>query len=121
VIAPIASVFLPERIGRAAAEELCLSGRSIGAEEAREKGLVDEIADDPRAAALDWMRTSLGPLSAATLRLANRALRLGLAERFERDLARVEALYRGELMRTEDACEGLAAFLEKRAPAWRNR
>lgn len=121
VIAPVASVFLAERIGRPAAEDLCLSGRSVGADEAARIGLVDEVADDPRAAALAWFRANLAPLSASSLRLAQRALRLGLAERVERELARVEELYDRDLMRTEDAREGLAAFLEKRAPVWRDR
>lgn len=120
VIAPVASVFLPERIGRAHAEDLCLTGRTIDAEEARTMGLVDQVADDPRAAALSWVREHLAGLSAASLRLAQRAVRTGLAERFGRELARVEALYLTQLMKTADANEGLAAFLEKRAPAWRH-
>jgi cyclohexa-1,5-dienecarbonyl-CoA hydratase len=33
----------------------------------------------------------------------------------------VEDIYLGELMGTEDANEGLAAFMEKRKPVWRDR
>ena len=33
----------------------------------------------------------------------------------------VEELYLGELMQTEDAREGLNAYLEKRKPAWKNQ
>ena len=51
VFAPVASVALRERLTRAAAEDLLLSGRSVGAEEALALGLVDRVADDPRAAA----------------------------------------------------------------------
>jgi cyclohexa-1,5-dienecarbonyl-CoA hydratase len=36
-------------------------------------------------------------------------------------LAAVEELYLGPLMDTEDAHEGLAAFLEKRAPVWKDQ
>jgi enoyl-CoA hydratase/carnithine racemase len=36
-------------------------------------------------------------------------------------LARVEDLYLNELMRTEDAQEGISAFMEKRKPTWRNK
>jgi cyclohexa-1,5-dienecarbonyl-CoA hydratase len=118
VIAPVASVFLPERIGRARAEELCLSGRTVEASEALRIGLVDEINADPLAAALAWVRAALVPLSAASLRHAQRALRLGLAERFERELASVERLYLERLMTSADAHEGLNAFLAKRAPRW---
>jgi enoyl-CoA hydratase/carnithine racemase len=36
-------------------------------------------------------------------------------------IAAAEKLYMGDMMKTEDAAEGLKAFLEKRAPVWRNR
>jgi cyclohexa-1,5-dienecarbonyl-CoA hydratase len=38
---------------------------------------------------------------------------------FAEGLAAVEELYLGPLMDTEDAHEGLAAFIEKRAPVWK--
>jgi hypothetical protein len=50
-----------------------------------------------------------------------RASRLGFDRRFFADLEAVENLYRDELMVTVDAEEGLAAFLAKRQPEWRNR
>ena len=121
VIAPVASAFLAERIGRAHMEDLVLTGRSVSAAEALAMGLVDQVADDPHAAAMAWAKEHLLPRSASSLRLACRAARLGLAERFEHDLARLEHLYFDELMRTHDAREGLAAFLEKRAPRWEDR
>jgi cyclohexa-1,5-dienecarbonyl-CoA hydratase len=120
VFAPVASFFLPERIGRPAAEALCLSGRSVSAREGLALGLVDEIAADPREAALAWVRCNLLPHSAASLRRAQRALRAGLAERFHCEIERLERLYLDDLMSTYDAREGLQAFLEKRPPVWRN-
>ena len=120
VFAPVASVFLHERVGRARAEDLCVTGRSVDAREALAMGLVDEVAEDPRAAALGWVREHLLPLSASSLRLALRAARSTLAERLPRQLERLETLYLGELMSTQDAREGLRSFLEKRQPRWRN-
>jgi cyclohexa-1,5-dienecarbonyl-CoA hydratase len=118
VFAPLASILLPQRVGRGAAEELCLSGRSLDTDEALRCGLVDHVSEDPDEAALAYARRHLLPRSASSLRLAVRALRDGYARHFRAELERVERLYIDELMRTRDAHEGLAAFLEKRAPAW---
>ncbi len=120
VFAPVASVFLSERIGRSRAEDLCLSGRSVPADEALRIGLVDDVSDDPLDAALGYAREFLVPRSASSLRHAVRALRQGFAERFRNELRQVERQYNEELMSTGDAVEGLQAFLDKRKPAWSN-
>lgn len=121
VFAPLASIVLPIRIGRANAEDLCLTGRSITASEARRMGLVDEIASrDPADAALRWARRHLGPRSASSLRLAVRAIRMDLAATIRNELPKLEELYLTQLMTTADAAEGLSAFLEKRRPQWKD-
>lgn len=119
--APIASIVLPERIGRAAGEDLCLTGRSVTAAEARAMGLVDELTlDDPADAAIAWARAHFSSRSASSLRLAVRAVREGLSQRLRLELPILEALYLDELMTTHDAVEGLRAFMEKRPPVWRH-
>ncbi len=118
VLAPAASVLLPERIGRPAAEDLCLTGRILDAEAARAIGLVDQIADDPSEAALAWIREGVLPHSGASLRRAVQAVRLGLTRRLHDDLAAVERIYLEDLMQTADAVEGIRAFLDKRRPVW---
>ncbi len=118
VFAPAASVLLPWRIGRGAAEELLLSGRTIDALEAASIGLVDAVAADPEAAALAWFDAHLAGLSATSLRFATRAARHELAETLVPRLRALERLYLDELMQTGDAVEGLHAFLEKRPPRW---
>jgi cyclohexa-1,5-dienecarbonyl-CoA hydratase len=121
VFAPIASILLPERIGRAAAEDLCLTGRIVTAAEAHEMGLVQAVAPaDPGEAALTWARTQFASRSASSLRLAVKAVRAGLAARVRTELPALEAIYLNELMTTHDATEGLQAFLDKRSPAWRH-
>ena len=120
VIAPAASVILPQRVTRAVAEDLCLSGRVIGAEAALACGLVDEIADDPTGVAFAYVRDNLLPHSAASLRRAVRAVRLAFDRRLHDDLDAVERLYLDDLMACDDAKEGIQAFLEKRKPVWRN-
>jgi cyclohexa-1,5-dienecarbonyl-CoA hydratase len=120
VFAPLGSIVLPARVGRARGEDLCLTGRSITAAEAQSIGLVDEIADDPTAAALAWARAHFSNRSASSLRLAVRAVRADLTARIRSELPALEKLYVEELMATGDAVEGLQAFLEKRPPKWRN-
>lgn len=121
VFPPVASVLLPDRIGQARAEEICLSGRSLDAAEALRIGLVDELADDPEAAAVAYFEKYLAPHSALSLRLAAEAVRTGQSRRFDAELEAAETLYLERLMATEDAVEGLEAFLAKRPPAWRHR
>ncbi|MEZ5990207.1 MAG: enoyl-CoA hydratase-related protein [Planctomycetota bacterium] len=120
VFAPIGSLVLPPRVGRARAAELCLTGRVLAAEEALAWGLVDEVAEDPEAAALRFVEERLVPLSAAALRFAVAGLDAGYAVRFREDLARAEKLYLEGLMATHDAAEGIESFLAKREPAWRH-
>lgn len=121
VFAPVASLLLPQRVRTSVATDLLLSGRSVEASEAAELGLVAEIAHDPYAAARRWAEEHLVPKSAAALRYATRAARLHWSARFLADLERVERLYLDELMETEDAAEGIKAFLERRPPQWKDR
>ncbi len=121
VFAPAASCLLPLRISRMAAEDILLSGRSLGAEEGRRAGLVAEIADDPEAAALAWYDSHLAGLSASSLRFAVQAAREDFWAQAQRRLAEVEALYLQRLMATHDAVEGLTAFIAKRPAAWQDQ
>ena len=118
VIAPVASLILPERCGRAHAADLCLTGRIVDAQEALSMGLVDEVCEDPGLAAASFVEGRLGSLSASSLRHAVAALNLGFQEAFHRNVGRAETLYLDELMATEDAVEGISSFLDKRKPEW---
>ena len=121
VFAPAASLLLPLKIRRSTAEDLCLTGRTLSAGEALAAGLVDEVAADPAAAALAWVDRHVLPRSASSLRLAVRAVRTGLEHAIRHELPQLEAMYLRDLMGTDDAEEGLRAFLEKRAPRWTDR
>lgn len=121
VFAPAASCFLPRLIGQQAAEDMLLSGRSISGQEAVRLGLAVAADADPEAAALAYFDTHLAGLSASTLRFAVTAARANFAREVGADLDRVEALYLEELMNSDDAVEGLNAFVEKRSPEWRHR
>ena len=121
VFAPVASVILPSGSVAAPPRISASAAGSLGAEEALRIGLVDEIADDPRAAALAYARKYLLPHSASSLRLAVRAVRLGFDRTLREDLGGVESLYLEDLMAPQDAVEGIRAFLEKREPVVEQR
>jgi cyclohexa-1,5-dienecarbonyl-CoA hydratase len=121
VFAPAASVLLPYRVNRPAAEDLLLSGRSISADQAKTIGLVHTVADDPVAAAIAWFDAHLATKSAASIACALIAARGPMAADVRRRLDEVERLYLDRLMKTHDANEGLAAFLAKRTPKWEHR
>ena len=119
VFPPAAAVLLPRLVGRQTAADLVLSGRVIEAGEAVRLGLASRVfAADEFDAAVEEYVVSMAALSGPVLRLTKRALREGEAGTPHDAMRRVERLYLDELMQMEDAHEGLAAFTEKRAPAW---
>ena len=120
VFAPAASCLLPPRVGQSRAEQLLFSGASVDATEALRIGLVDQVDDDPVAAALDWFDQQLASKSPSSLRYAVKAVRGDYVQRLEEKLNTMETLYLDELMQSHDAVEGLTAFLEKRKPEWTN-
>lgn len=121
VFPPVASLLLPLLIGQMAADDLCLTGRSIGAEEARGMGLVHTVSENPEEALQEFITAHILPKSAAALRIAHRASRHQLHATFLAGWEEMERLYLTDLMATADANEGIAAFIEKRKPIWQHR
>jgi cyclohexa-1,5-dienecarbonyl-CoA hydratase len=123
VFPPVAAIMLPRVIGERRARELILTGELIDAPEALRLGLINySVAPDELEAKGQEILGRLRELSAPALELTRRALDISRGvERLEDVLARVESLYLNELMKTEDAGEGIDAFMAKRKPVWRNR
>ncbi|HLL73223.1 MAG TPA: enoyl-CoA hydratase-related protein [Pyrinomonadaceae bacterium] len=123
VFPPVAAIMLPRVIGERRARELILTGELIDAPEALRLGLVNyTVAPAELEAKGQEILARLRELSAPALELTRRALDISRGvERLEEVLARVESLYLNDLMKTEDANEGVRAFMEKRKPVWRNR
>ncbi|MGB2896408.1 MAG: enoyl-CoA hydratase-related protein [Anaerolineales bacterium] len=122
VLPPIAVVALPQIIGPKKTMEMVLTGDRIKANEAERLGLVNKVVppEELQAAAVEFVG-KLAKLSGAILRITKRSVRVGSVGSFTDGLAAVEDLYLGPLMDTEDAHEGLTAFIENRAPVWKDK
>lgn len=122
VFPPVAAVLFPHLVGRNRALELLLTGETIDAAEAKAMGLINKVfsAQSFREKAEEFIG-KLTSLSGPVLRLTKRAVDRSLYTSVNEGITAVEQLYLGELMQTEDAREGLNAFLEKRKPVWKNR
>ena len=86
-------------------------------------GVIERLAPEAQLSGTvdEWFGETLGRWSAESLRHTIRAARAPLLAAVERDLPEAERRYLAELMRTEDAREGIQAFLDKRAPKWSDR
>lgn len=112
---------LTRAVGKAKAMDLCLTGRMMDAEEAERAGLVarvvapERLLDEALEAAVKIASFSQ-PAVAMVKESVNRSYETTLTEglRFERRLFH-------SLFATEDQKEGMAAFIEKRKPDFRNR
>jgi cyclohexa-1,5-dienecarbonyl-CoA hydratase len=121
VFPPIAAVMFPHIVGRQKALELLLTGDLIRADEALRIGIVNQVYTleefDHR---VDELVSKLSALSAPVLQLTKRSILENVSKDFPQALEGVEHLYLKDLMATKDAHEGLAAFMEKRNPEWKD-
>ena len=117
-----ASVLLPLRAGASRATSAILSGDARSAVYWQEHGVVELLAPEATlAAAVDaWFERTFVPKSAEALRHVVRAVRLPVVDAVTRQLPLIEQLYLHDLMRSEDAAEGVRAFLEKRNAEWKD-
>lgn len=112
--------WLPHHLGVSRGIELAMTNRRVGAEEARELGLVAKVSPDDEvlAAALE-IADSLTDLVPDSLVAARRLIREAAGMRFEEALG-AERAEQARLGVTPEHLEGVAAFLEKRPPDFRN-
>lgn len=122
VFPPIAAVLLPRLMAPAKAMELLLGGNTIDAAEAERLGLVNKVyAKEEFAAGVQAFLAQFLCLSKPALSFTKQAIRQAAGKSFLDALAGAEDMYLKELMATDDAKEGLSAFMEKRKPVWKNK
>jgi len=116
---PLACAALAALVGQKKAAELILTGRSVTGREAAEIGLATHsVSDSHLSSTVQACIAQLLRLSPAALAVAKKASYAWDSIHFDKGLARAENIYFQDLMKTEDAHEGIRAFLEKRAPKW---
>jgi enoyl-CoA hydratase len=112
---------LTRAIGKAKAMEMILTGRNMGAREAEANGLVTSVVPSdetiPAALALAAKIAAMAPVAVMAAKAAvNRAEELALEAGLDFERRNFYLLFD-----TDDMREGMAAFAEKRKPAWKGR
>ena len=114
---------LPRQIGMKNAMGMMLTGRHVGAEEAKELGFVNEVV--PQADLMDAARRLASEIEACSPMSIRATKEVAYKNLDEADLEKsmqnnnypaVQALYK-----SEDFIEGPVAFAEKRAPNWKGK
>jgi len=112
---------LTRTVGKALAMDLCLTGRNISAQEAKEAGFVARVVakEELLQVALEAAHTIAG-YNAPAVKMAKAAVNAALETPLAEGLRQERLLFKAAFA-TEGQKEGMNAFVKKRAPVFRNR
>ena len=119
---PVACTALSALVGQKRAADLIFTGRFFSGSEAAAWGLANEaVPESELQPTIQRTLDHLFKLSPAALAHAKKAFYAWDSIHLDKGLARAEKIYIEELMQTEDAKEGIQAWLEKRKPDWKGK
>lgn len=122
VFPPIACILLPKIISHTKGMEMLLTGCLISGKQAESIGLVNKCV--PENMFKEEVNSFIAKITHLSPLLVGMTKSVAIKRQhkdFTEYLAQVEDVYLNQLMKTEDAQEGLKAFLDKRKPEWKNK
>src|SRR6185312_5053185 len=119
---PVACTALAALVGQKRATDLIFTGRTFSGSDAASWGLANEAWPEGELQnAIQSRLDYLFKLSPAALSHAKKAFYAFDSIHLDKGLARAENIYVEELMQTEDAKEGIEAWMKKRKPEWKGK
>lgn len=112
---------LPRLVGTATAKEIMFTGKQLSAEEAQQLSLVNQVVPQGEGMqTAEKLAATMGKMSLQALSRIKQLINTSEVTSLEEGLRQEEQQF-NEIFKTEDAKEGVQAFLEKRAPAFTHR
>lgn len=112
--------YLPRLLGWSKAAEIIYTGRTLESEECKALGLAAVVPDGELMQAARKLALDIAENAPLAVQSAKRLMRMGLSQQFNDHVHHVYLNF-VQLMRTEDAREGMASFVQKRKAEFKGR